>query len=353
MKKVLLVSNYVFHYRINNYNYFFHEFKKIGFEFIVLANQAQEVDFEVSFPFIIKKHNVWSYSKIISRIRPDVIITFLHLKDSIIHYINYYSKLKGIPLIYWNHGVNLSTPDNVLKNQLFYHIHNISDAIILYTPVERKHIKPRNHHKIFIANNTLNFQGIDRNNAGPKNYIRERYGIKEEFIVLFSGRITTNKKLQLLLHAVRGSSEVAVVIVGGNITEELLKIVLETDNYYYLGAIYNKSEMSKIFNSTDIFCIPGNLGLALNEAFFWGKPVVSIENEHEVNTPEIWYFENNKNGFMAKDVNDLEEKILLLKRDKDLYRKMSEYARQTADNKAHISQMFNGFREAVSYVIQK
>jgi glycosyltransferase involved in cell wall biosynthesis len=354
MRKVLLISNYVFHYRINNYNYFYKEFSKIGYEFIVLADGAQEVDFKVDFPLIVKDPNPLTYSRAISRITPDVVIVFLHLKDPIIYFVNYYCKLKSIPLIYWNFGINIRTPKATIKNLIYRHFHNISNAIILYSPNEKRYIKKRNHSKVFIAYNTLNFEGIERVNIGPKKYIQERYGIEEDFIVLFSGRITINKKLHILLETLRNNKEVAIVIVGAGIEPEMKKIIEEIDNYYYLGEIkYDKSEMSKIFNSADLFCIPGNLGLALNEAFFWGKPVLSIKDGREVNSPEIWYFENSKNGLMANDVSDLEEKILWLKRDKELYQKMSDYARYTADNKAHISKMFNGFREAVSYVLEK
>lgn len=353
MKKVLLISNYVFHYRLNIYNYFFVEFKKIGYEFTVLANNAQDVDFEINYPLIIKKPLPWVYLWTIKSIQPDVIITFLHLKDSIIYFINYYCKLRGLPLIYWNFGINTATPNSLFKNLIYYHIHSISDAIILYTPNEKKYIKAHNLSKTFIANNTLNFQGIDRDRVGPKNYIQKKYKIKEDFVVLFSGRITANKRLHLLLEIFRNNKEIAIVIIGKGITPEQERIIDKTENYYYLGEIYNKSEMSKIFNSVDVFCIPGNLGLALNEAFFWGKPVLTVKNESTINTPEIWYFEDKKNGLMAKDVNELEHNILILKNNKTFYKKLSDNAKKTADNKGHISKMFKGFKEAVKFVEKK
>lgn len=351
MKKVLLISNYVFHYRLNIYNYFYDEFKEIGYEYFVLANKSQNVDFEIKFPLFIKKPLPWIYFRMINRINPSVIIVFLHLKDPILYFLTLYSKLKGIPMIYWSLGVNTATPNSLYKNILYHYFHNTSDAIILYTPNEKKYIKAKNYHKLFIANNTLNFQGVDRSKVGPKNYILEKYKVKEEFVVLFSGRITKNKKLDLLLEIFRDNNDIAIIIIGGGITPEQDKIIKNTKNYYYLGAIYNKSEMSKIFNGTDVFCIPGNLGLALNEALFWGKPVVTIKNvPNKINTPEIWYLEDGVNGFLASDIHDLQSKIHLLMKDKKLYQSMSDNARNTADNKGHISRMFQGFMEAVNFV---
>ena len=252
MKKVLLISNYVFHYRLNNYNYFFEEFKKAGYEFIVLANDAQKVDFEIKFQLIVKKPSVRDYFKTIKNINPDVVITFLHLKDWILYFVNYYCKIKKIPLIYWNFGVNTATPDSTLKNQIYYHIHNLSDAIVLYSPNEKKYVKTHNQKKIFIGYNTLNFEGLDRNTIGSKSYLKEKFNIKEDFIVLYSGRITANKKLHLLLEILRNNKDIAIVVVGRGMTSDLKDIIDKVDNYYYLGEIgYDKYEIARIFKIID------------------------------------------------------------------------------------------------------
>ena len=118
MKKILLISNYVFHYRISNYNYFYDEFYKLGYEFVVLACDAQNVNFSIKFPLLVEKFNIIKYKKLIDRINPAVIINFLHLKNLIFFPVVYYCKLKKIPVIYWNFGINTNTPNAIISKFL-------------------------------------------------------------------------------------------------------------------------------------------------------------------------------------------------------------------------------------------
>ena len=350
MKKILLVSNYVFHYRIKNYNFFYDEFKKLGYEFTVLAEDAQKVDFEIKFSITTKKFNSYAYIKFIRNLKPSAIINFLHLKDVIIFPVTYYCKLAGIPIIYWNFGINTVTPDAKFKNMLYYHLHNLSNAIVLYSPLEKKFIKEKNHKKLSIAYNTLNLTDIDRSKFTDKYYLKNKYNVKEDFIILFVGRITPSKKLDILLESFRNKN-VAIVVAGNGINNMQSELIDKVPNYYYIGEIpYDNNEICNIFYSSDIFCIPGNIGLALIEAFFWGKPAVTFSGR---NSPEIFYLKDNHNGYLVKDVKDLEKKISDLINDPAKYNKMSENARKTYEEKAHIRNMFKAFNDALNYIENK
>jgi glycosyltransferase involved in cell wall biosynthesis len=133
--------------------------------------------------------------------------------------------------------------------------------------------------------------------------------------------------------------------------EELLNIVDAFPNYHYLGEIrYDKTGMAEIVHAADLVCIPGNVGLAIVEAFFWGKPMVTIKSMRGLNSPEIWYLKEGENGYICKDEREMEEKILGLLADPEKYRKFSGKARETALTEAHISQMFKGFSEVVQFL---
>lgn len=348
MKKILLVSNYVFHYRMNNYNYFYEEFLKLGYEFQVLTESAQTVDFPIRFKLTVKKQNPFSYYQFIRKLNPDVVITFLHLKDYILFFVNFFCKAMGIPLIYWNFGINIFTPDTRFKNALYYHVHNISDAIILYSPAEKIYIRKKNHHKLFVANNTLNLTVLDRAQFSDKDYLKNKYGVKENHVILFIGRINRSKDLDSLLECFR-DEKCALVIVGKGIREDQLEIVKNTPNYYYLGEIYNFNEVGSIFFCSDVFSIPGNIGLALIEALFWGKPVVTYSG---VNTPEIYYLKDGYNGYIVNNKAELKKKILDLFKYPEKYNQLSANARSTYENQAHIKYMFKGFIEAVNFVLK-
>lgn len=322
---------------------------KFGYEFNVLACEAQKVDFEIKFPLTIREFQTFKFIRFIKNLNPVAVINFLHLKNKIIFPITYYCKVAGIPVIYWNFGINLATPDAKFKNLLYYHIHRLSDAILLYSPAEIQIIKERNHHKVFVAYNTLNFTDIDREKFTDRNYLRERYKIKEKHIILFVARINPAKRLDILLKCFRNKNT-AVVIIGPGIENEQIEIINNTSNYYYLGEIFNKEEIGRIFYSTDIFCIPGNFGLSLVEALFWGKPAVTF---YERGSPEKYYFKDGYNGYRVRSVSEFENKISALLSNPEKYKKMSENARRTYEDKAHIINMFNGFREAIEYAEKK
>jgi len=348
VNKVLLISNKVYHYRINNYNYLYHRFREDGTAFSVLTDEAQPVDFEVSVPVTVRKPSLFSTLRFIRQEKPGCIILFLHLKDRIIFPLMIYCRLSKIPVIYWNFGIDLSDPEARVKNFLYRRLHGLANAIVLYSPMERICIRPKHHAKVFVANNTINMTDAE-NLTVSGNILKEKFGVREKYIVLFVGRIIGAKKVDVLLRCFRDRDDIAVVIAGKGLPDELQKQIHAHANYYYLGEIkYDKAEIAKIYQAADVVCIPGNVGLAIVEAFFWGKPVVTLKREH--NSPEIWYLKEGENGYIAQDEKDMELKISNLLSDRDLYQRFSVRARETALTDAHISMMYEGFRRAVASV---
>jgi len=351
MKKVLLISNYVHHYRINNYNYFYHKFKEAGIEFRVLTNDSQKVEFDVNVPIYILKPGIISYINYIRKEKPDCIILFLHLKDTIIFPITYYCRIKNLPVIYWNFGIDLLDPDSKIKNFLYRHLHRQANAILLYSPEEKIFINPKYHKKTFVANNTVNMTDFE-NLSITGNYLKEKILVKEKYIVLYVGRIIKEKRVDVLLKCFRNKKDIAVVIAGKNLKSEMLEIINNNPNYYYLGEIkYDKIELAKIYHSADVVCIPGNVGLAIVESFFWGKPLVTMKPIKGFNSPEIYYLREGENGYIANDEKDMEYKINSLLTNTEQYRRFSEKAREVAMTDAHITKMYQGFKKAIDYLI--
>lgn len=352
MKKILLVSNFVYHYRIKNYNYFFTEFKKYGYEFMVLTNGMDDVSFPILFSIEVVKMNTLNYLKKINKINPDILILFLHLKDKIIFPLAIYSKLKKIASIYWHKGTNIKTPKNQIKKTLYNILHNLADSIILYTPNELKYIKQKNQKKTFYGYNTLNFTDIEISKVKGLDYVRDKYSIKEKNIVLFAATIAEDKGLDYLLDfPLLNESDIAVVIAGKGITYSQLGKINLFKNYYYIGCIpYDDYEMNALFNAAGIYTTPGDLGLAVNQSLFWGTPVVALDIHHSV---EVYYLKHERNGYLASDMIDFWKFIIDLFGDKELYLKYSENCKKIYNEEAHISKMFDGFKSAIEYALEK
>lgn len=350
MKRVLLVSNKVFHYRVSNYNYFARRFREYGWEFIVRANELEKQNpFPLDFDFQEMPFTFLRYKREIECLRPDVVITFLYLKNPIMWPLIHWLKFKGIPVVYWNKGINLEVRNPGLRNQLFYYIHTLCDGIILYSKNEIKDIQPKNRHKLFIANNTINFESFPPVLESRQDLKRE-LRIPFEKVVLFVGRMRPVKKVEHLIDVFNTIDEpgCGCVLVGDAMGCDLRKLI-KRDNVLYLGEIHDPRnlEISKVFKGSDLFCIPGDVGLGLNQAFFWGLPVVT---EAGLQPPEIHYLTHGRNGFIVPedDLDALRNKILLLLRDDTLRGEFSRAAREDILRDASIENMFRGFLQCVT-----
>ncbi len=349
MRKVLLISNKVFHYRVSNYNYFARRFREEGIEFLVRANDLQNNNpYPVEFDFQVIPFGFLRYKREIERIQPDVVILFLHLKDLFVWPLIHWLKLKRIPVVYWNKGVNLEVRAPRLRNHLFYYVHSRCDAILLYSKHNTADIQPKNHSKVFIANNTINLEALPRVSES-KEEIKREFGIPFQKVVLFVGRMRDVKKVEHLVEAFNSIDEpgVGCVIVGDSMNYDLPSM-MRRKNIMYLGEIFDpKNErMSRLFKASDVFCIPGDVGLGLNEAFHWGLPVVT---EDGLQPPEIHYLTQGRNGFVVpeNDIGALREKLLLLLRDDALRAEFSRAAREDIARDASIENMFSGFSSCV------
>ena len=346
MKKILLISNRVMHYRSRIYNKFFDMFKELGYEFHVASNDFQKVDFPIRYirhdaPFSTK-----NYTRLINEIKPDVCLNFLHLKDKLIIPLTFYCRWKKIPMIYWNHGINIKTPDAKLKNSIFHFIHTISSAIILYSPAQLKYLSKRNQKKTFIAKNTLDFSDVDRKALRTPEEVKAAYGIKEKRVVLYISRILPYKGLDILLEQFKNRPEIALVVVGGGISEQQQAIIDSNPHYYYLGEKYGK-EVDEIYQIGDVFSTPGHIGLALNQAMFWGIPVVVLNRIH---APEIIYLKQGENGFIVDSEAELKTKICEICENRELHDRLSAAARHTYETEMQIENMFQGFIDAIHFV---
>lgn len=345
MDKVLLVSNEVLHYREKVYNYFYNRFQRDNIDFHVLSNRFQDVNYKI----IFKKHQLRfsckGYIKKIKEIKPDFVILFLHLKDKVMLPIILYCKLNNIPVIYWNHGINIKTPNSKIKNSFFHLIHNMCDALITYTPEMKKYFSKKNQNKLFVAYNTLDFSDIDKEKLPPKEIIRKKYGIKEEKVILYISRMMPYKRVDLLMDCFEDEKNIAVVMVGPGFTNEQKKRVAEHDNLYYLGELYG-NDVNEVYKMGDIFSTPGHIGLAVNEAMFWGLPIVVLEGIH---APEIYYMKNGETGYIAKNVDDFKKYIHYLLSDSILLEQMSKNTLSAFDKEVNIERMYKGFYDAISY----
>ena len=352
MKNILLISNKVFHYRVPIYNYFHGAFRKEGYNLCVLTNKLQEnFDHQPVFECIVKKPGIKAYQKVVEEYNPSAVIFFMHLKDWIMWPTAHWLKLKKVPFIYWNHGINLQDPENTWKNIFYHYLHDLANAIVLYSPEEKKYIKKRNQEKVFIGYNTLNFNEFPVIRES-KEELKAELDIPYKKVIIFAARNNPARKLDLLLEAYQQFNEpdIGVIIAGGGgLNEKQQEIVDKNEGIMHLGQIPSQLTFNKLVKLSDVFTIPGKSGLAINQAFYWSVPYVTTNVKQ---SPEIWYLKDGHNGFIANinEEEDYRDKLFKLLQDNQLRSQMSENANKTAREEASIDKMFSGFYNAVTYV---
>jgi glycosyltransferase involved in cell wall biosynthesis len=344
------------HYRVSIYNYFNREFASHDWTFLVRANRLQPQNTHpIEFDFKQIPFYLINYVNEIKRVQPDVVILFLHLRDTMIWPLAHWLKMRRIPWVFWTKGINLDKPDSRISRLMYGHMHGLSDAMILYSEHERRYISQHNRNKIFVANNTLNFDDFP-DILQSRQEIKDELGIPFRKTVLSVGRMGAagrRKKIDHLMETFRAidDPDVGLVVVGSGVSEQQLSTE-NRSNIIYLGEVHDPShlQISKIFKMSDVFSIPGHVGLGLNQAMFWGLPVVTEEGGQP---PEIHYLIDGRNGFIvpANDRAALRRKICHLLANDAVREEFGRNARADILAMAPISGMFEGFLRCVESLV--
>ena len=277
------------------------------------------------------------------------------MKDAIIWPLIHWLKYKKIPFAIWTKGGNWDAPNSIVRDYIFNYIHSLCDGLILYSQKGLDWIKPQNHYKAFVANNTINFEAFP-NVSESREQIKKELGISFKKVVLFVGRMNVDagrKKVDHLIEIFRHlhRDDVGLVIVGSGLSETL-KAQMNKANTLYLGEVYDPQnlQISRIFKMADICAIPGHVGLGLNQAFFWGLPVVT---EQGLQPPEIDYLKEGRNGFIVpeNDLHALREKIIYLIDHDEVEPHFRETPEEDILKEASIEGMFTGFRDCIEFII--
>jgi len=357
MKTVLLISNRVMHYRVSIYNYFAKRFRDHGFEFVVRCTELQkENPHPLMFDLKEIRADFARYREEIKRINPACVIVFLHLRDLMVWPLVYWLKLQGIPVIFWSKALNYDKPHSLASYSLYKYVHGLVDGLIIYSRHELQHISRRHWDKVFVANNTVNYEDYPKIDESKEDIKRE-FRIPFQKVVLSVGRMGINGGRKKLDHLVAlfnsGMPEgVGLVVVGSGVDKEHVE-KMNQSNTMYLGQLHDSRniKISKVFKMSDVFSIPGHVGLGLNQALYWGLPVVTEDGPQPT---EIAHLINGRNGFIVpnNDLQELKSKIVYLLENDEVRERFSKRAKEEILQNASIENMFDGFKRCVESLVE-
>ncbi len=244
------------------------------------------------------------------------------------------ARLKGIPLIHVEHGIDHHiTPNKMVRTVSKVYDHTLGSLIV--TSASRvvgvsnaaadflKHLGAK---EVMIIPNGVDTEVFKRKGAKLKGEL----ALNGTTIITFVGRLTYWKGVQELLRSFqevqKDFAQVRLLIVGdGSYRNELEKLAGGSDKVLFLGQ-KSEQEVVEILNITDIFVLPSyieSFGLAMAEAGVMGIPVIVTNHG---GGKEI--IEDGKTGllFQAGSIEDLSEKLRQLLVDEDLRRELGKNA---------------------------
>lgn len=220
----------------------------------------------------------------------------------------------------WEHGLKAKKIRLIwlIQHQCFYFFIR---GIFLYgnkAKVNMEQLGFRGN-KFHVIYNSLNYnESLKLRGEFKSEPLFKKYFNNDDPILVFIGRITKDKKLELLISAHqilmnRGFKCNVVLIGDGEYFTELLSQVRgynQTDRHWFVGPVYDEIKISRFLCNADICVSPGNIGLTAIHAFSYGLPVITNDNygmqgpEHEIIDEEVtgMFFKENSSDSLASKI---------------------------------------------------
>jgi glycosyltransferase involved in cell wall biosynthesis len=224
--------------------------------------------------------------------------------------------LKGIPVIFWGHGIYGS--ESFLKRTVRKSFLSLANINLVYGHWARNLLIEENFQPVSIRviYNSVNYERSTalRVNAVSPNFYKS-YFKNDLPTLIFIGRLTRVKRLQLLIEAVHqlnlATKKFNLVLIGdGEVIQDLKSLAKKLEvNAYFHGASYNEQEISKFIANADLCVSPGNVGLTSIHSMSYGTPVCT-NDDFKNQGPEFEAIKAWETGcFFDKEKGNLVETI--------------------------------------------
>ena len=304
--------------------------------------------------------------------KPDIVLAVNNVTQLTEYLSLIICKILGIKFVWWTHAYDHNPKYTgffkILKDKYTLFFLSKADRIITFSDAGKGYLIQNgvDVSKIITAPNTLDTDKLSELRRRVEedfdrgeflkgvfaDYSRE----EDSLILLYSGRLKKDKKVINALKSVKilndDGIKVRFIVVGDGEDYDYLKEETEslgiTNLVSFPGFVFNDEEISRFFLASDLFLMPGYVGLAIVHAFSFGLPIITEKvNFH---SPEIQYLKHGKNGYFVNvdDVNQLSDLIMQLKNDAELRRLLGKAAKFVVEEEANVKNMISQMNKALS-----
>ncbi len=335
MRKVSIIQREIPHYRIRFFEELYAQGRLQNLEIQVYTGAPPiQVPSSLAFPYRVlpvryfrKKNSgsCWMHGLEKAIAGSDIVVAPQELQCLTVPYL--WAKRRRIctSWIWWGHGYNFqasvrSSAATNIKEAIKRFMTRRADGLITYTEggadYWRKQGLPED--RVIPYHNTIDVEGLRKAGADiPKEQLmelRHNLGIEGKRVLLFSGRLYADKKVDFLLMAFallkKSYSEVALLIIGdGEERDKLEQLAkqLELQDVHFLGEVVDPKGTAAYFSLADLLVIPGLVGLALVHGFAFGLPLITTD--FPGHSPELEYLSENNGAMTRIDISQYAEAI--------------------------------------------
>jgi len=299
--------------------------------------------------------------------KPETVISVFNVGNLNIYLLFLLRPVLNFKIILWSFGydpVRGFDPVNSFTDKIRLKLSQKADAVIFYWDKGKEAIsefsKKTGHY--FTAPNTLDtdrlFELKKSFDQTGRDKIKSELGIKEKYHFIYTGRLLKDKEADLLIKAFsiidKKRNDCRLTIIGGGPEKENLK-KLSTEygvkKIVFLNEILNDEITGKWIYASDVFVMPGRLGLSVVHSFSFGTPVISQLKKEHFHGEGVGYLKDGVNGFLVSDgdLNELAAKMEYIISDEKISAKFKKSSFQTAVNDCSIQKMLKGFEDAIEY----
>ncbi len=219
-----------------------------------------------------------------------------HIVSSLFY--SFFLKLLGYKISWWGHGALGGGVIKAVRMVVFKYSHRIlvygNDAEVL----SNSKLK----HKVRVIGNSMNWEDYADTLSNKSTGVSpKRNGLN----MVFSGRIVSDKKIEVLLEAcLKLQVNYKLIIIGEGDELEPSKAYCEKHslNVEFIGAQYGV-KVKEVMEWADVMVITGKVGLSLVHAYGNNLPVI-MHDRFELHSPEYEVHTNSDNFLFTMDNSD-------------------------------------------------
>ncbi|WP_447603190.1 glycosyltransferase family 4 protein [Nitrospira sp. Nam80] len=324
MRTVSIIQREIPHYRVRLFEELYAQGQSQGLDIkVYTAAPPPNSQTSPDFPYCVlpvrrfgnsKSSSYWIYGLKKAILGSDIVVAPQELQCLTVPYL--WARRKRIckNWIWWGHGYNHQASVNpslstTIKEVIKQFMTRRADGLITYTAKGAEYWRQRGFPKdrVIPYFNTIDVEGL-RNAAkeiseDQLSHVRQKIGTEGKQVLLFSGRLYAEKKVDFLIRAFailkKAHPAVVLLIIGdGEERGKLEGLVAQLDvrDVHFLGEVIDPKETAVYFLLSDLMVVPGLVGLVIVHGFAYGLPMITTE--HSVHSFEVEYL-SNKNGVIT------------------------------------------------------